>query len=140
MSTRSIIAEPHGDGWRGRYCHWDGSPVSKLPELTALVLRDGVDEVRTALLHNRLSWSSIDPNAQNGVHYGRDDLGYVKGYGFAHTDMEANEPFFTQSDTEFAWAEYLYILGEKAIFYATAEGSKEQGNLGWGTLMECRYA
>lgn len=26
MSTRSVIAEPYGDGWRGRYHHFDGYP------------------------------------------------------------------------------------------------------------------
>lgn len=26
MGTRSIVAEPHGDGFRGRYVHWDGYP------------------------------------------------------------------------------------------------------------------
>lgn len=26
MGTRSVIAEPWGDGFRGRYCHWDGYP------------------------------------------------------------------------------------------------------------------
>lgn len=26
MSTRSVIAEPNGDGFRGRYHHWDGYP------------------------------------------------------------------------------------------------------------------
>jgi len=139
MSTRCIIAEPHGDGWRGRYSHWDGYPDSKLPDLTTLVLRDGVEKVRAVLLHLNHSWSSIDPDAEYGVHYGRDDLGYVKGYGFAHTDMERNEAFFTQSDKDFAWAEYLYILGDKAIFYATAEGGKAEDNLGWSTLTEHSY-
>ena len=26
MGTRSIVGVPHGDGVRGRYCHWDGYP------------------------------------------------------------------------------------------------------------------
>lgn len=26
MGTRSVIAKPHGDGFMGKYCHWDGYP------------------------------------------------------------------------------------------------------------------
>jgi hypothetical protein len=29
MSTRSIIARPEGDGFAGRYCHWDGYPTCR---------------------------------------------------------------------------------------------------------------
>ena len=68
MATRCIIAEPHGDGWRGRYSHWDGYPSAKLPELFALVKRDGVETVRKVLLHDNYSWSSIDPDCvQDGA-------------------------------------------------------------------------
>lgn len=63
MSTRSVIAEPQGDDWRGRYCHSDGYPSHQLVALHALVRRDGVDVVRKTLLHDHAGWSFIDPAA-----------------------------------------------------------------------------
>lgn len=112
MATRCIIAEPYGDGWRGRYSHWDGYPTVKVPQLTELVLRDGVEKVRKVLLHDHLSWSVIDPDykRREGTEWK-----YVKGYGEAHTDISSVK-WFTQDDYNFAWAEYVYVLGDKALF------------------------
>ena len=36
MGTRSAIAEPHGESWRGKYVHWDGYPTARGPELFRL--------------------------------------------------------------------------------------------------------
>jgi hypothetical protein len=47
----------------------------------------------------------------------------VEGYGEAHNDITSVK-WFTQSDTEFAWAEYVYVLGDKAIFAYKIEGDK----------------
>ena len=119
MATRSIIAEPFGDGWRGRYSHWDGYPTVKIPQLKELVIRDGVEKVRQTLLHDNLSWSVIDPNYETR----ETEWKVVEGYGEAHNDIKSVK-WFTQSDTEFAWAEYVYVLGDKAIFAYKVEGDK----------------
>lgn len=134
MSTRSIVAEPYGDGWRGRYVHWDGYPEVKLNGLSRLVQRDGIEKVRQVLLHDNLSWSSITPDATGDFEKdGRND-GCVVGYGFVHNSDISREPFFTHDDTEFAWTKYLYILGDNAIFYSHALSSDS-----WSKPQEHRY-
>lgn len=119
MSTRCIIAEPYGDGWRGRYSHWDGSPETKVPQLIALVKRDGVEQVRQVLLHDHYSWSHINPD------YTKCETQWesVEGYGEAHNDGQ--EHWFTQSDGEFGWAEYLYILADGMIIVCQAIGDTD---------------
>lgn len=136
MATRCIIAEPHGDGWRGRYSHWDGYPSAKLPELFALVKRDGVETVRKVLLHDNYSWSSIDPDCVlDGVE--RDThWSVIAGYGEAHNDLSNPPDFFTQSDTDFAWAEFLYILGDASVFVFRAVGSDV---ITWEFVGDYRY-
>ena len=60
MGTRSIIAVPHGDGWRGRYCHWDGYPQGVGVNLLAIVQRDGIEQARTILTQDFYGWSGIN--------------------------------------------------------------------------------
>ena len=75
MGTRSIIAEPDGhQGWRGRYCHWDGYPQGVGVNLLAIVQRDGIEQARRILLHDFYGWSGINraqPNIE-GVEPDRD--------------------------------------------------------------------
>lgn len=61
MSTRSVIAVQEGDGWKGRYVHSDGYPTAKVPELLALVERDGLDTVVRRITKDRYGWSSLNP-------------------------------------------------------------------------------
>lgn len=134
MATRCIIAEPHGDGWRGRYSHWDGYPSAKLPELFALVARDGIETVRKVLLHDNYSWSSINPNYQPETETTGRKL--VAGYGEAHDDLDVPPNFFTQSETDFAWAEFLYILGDSSVMVFSASNTDETA---WSFVDEYRY-
>lgn len=43
MSTRSIIAEPAGDGFTGIYCHWDGYPTCRGAQLWEALAELGGD-------------------------------------------------------------------------------------------------
>jgi hypothetical protein len=67
MSTRAIVAEPHGDSWRGRHTHSDGYPSGRGQTLWALVARDGVETVRKTIIHTYFGWSSIDPTQQDFI-------------------------------------------------------------------------
>lgn len=136
MATRCIIAEPYGDGWRGRYSHWDGYPNAKLPELFALVNRDGVETVRKVLLHDNYSWSSIDPDCVLDGKERSTNWNVVAGYGEAHNDLEEPSDFFTQSDTDFAWAEFLYILGDASVLVFRAVGAQPTT---WDFVGDYRY-
>lgn len=121
MATRSIVAEVTPTGWRGRYCHWDGHPATKVDQLLLLVARDGVETVTRTLIQDHYSWSVIDPFTI----YETDAVGkWVEGYGWAHNDIEEDEAAkytFTHEDTDFAWTEYLYVFGEKGLQVWTAE-------------------
>lgn len=142
MATRCIIAEPHGDGWRGRYSHWDGYPSAKLPQLFALVARDGVETVRKVLLHDNYSWSSINPDCQpetdESITNDHEATGrkLVAGYGEAHYYLVIPPDFFTQSETDFAWAEFLYILGDSSVMVFSASNADETA---WSFVDEYRY-
>jgi hypothetical protein len=46
MSTRSVVATTHGDGWRGLYCHYDGYPTCLGPRLWTALRACGFDRDR----------------------------------------------------------------------------------------------
>lgn len=60
MGTRSVIAIPEGDSWRGRYCHWDGYPSHQGQALSAIVARDGLAVAAKTLVEDNYGWSSVD--------------------------------------------------------------------------------
>lgn len=57
MSTRSVIAVPYGDSWRGRYHHSDGYPSGVGRELFKLVNEHGLEWTRKTLTGH--IWSFI---------------------------------------------------------------------------------
>lgn len=61
MSTRWIIAEQQGDGWRGRYVHNSGSPGYTVGQLLELHERfDSTEQMIDVLVHQHTSWSYVD--------------------------------------------------------------------------------
>jgi hypothetical protein len=121
MGTRSVVAIPQGDSWKGRFVHWDGYPAGVGSALGELVERDGLEKViATIVTGKNYSWSSlkvdqIDLTKVKGVRanapYGRYEYGTpeysawefkrsygdgrfkcVVGYGIAHTDTEFTTP------------------------------------------------
>ena len=119
MATRSIVAEPYGDGWNGRYVHWDGSPNTRVLQLQLLVAEHGVEEVRDTIIREHLSWSSLNTTTEGlSDHDDKSRFAFVGGYGIAHSDIdlsEADKWLFRHTDTDFAGSEYLYILADKCI-------------------------
>lgn len=87
MSTRSIVARPHGDGFRGRYVHSDGMPTWRGPVLERLIAREGADRVLAVLCDEHYGWSSLDPDQGPETPYGDDQrFQVVLGWGVAYTD------------------------------------------------------
>lgn len=127
MGTRSFVAEPHGDTWRGRYCHWDGYPTGKGPTLFAMVRRDGVETVRQRLLHDRYGWSSLHADQKDeplslGYQDGR--FACEPGYGIAYTtERGQSDPDEWISPESGDWGtEWGYILGDAALFVFKVDG------------------
>lgn len=109
MATRGIIAVQRADGWRGRYAHWDNYPERIVPIIGRLAKRDGLAKVVTTLVNDNQSWSIID-DSPNREFY--DEKNIIDGYGAVHDDLEPNDPssWFTEEDTELAWAEWVYVI------------------------------
>lgn len=105
MGTRSIIAVPLDNGFRGRYCHWGGYPTAMAATLSKIIRRDGIDKARTVLIEEHTGWSVIDGEGQ------RDDHN-VPGYGKAYTG-EPDE-WWTHKDADggCGWA---YVLNDTVI-------------------------
>jgi hypothetical protein len=80
--------------------------------LGELVARDGVDKVIKTLITDTASWSQVEPMAKSGEPSLYEDKALIEGYGYAHTDIELDDPYalFTDTDTDFAWCDYVYII------------------------------
>lgn len=118
MSTRSIISEPHGDGFRGRYCHSDGYPYYVGKELHALVQRDGVDKVRQTLIHDRYGWSSLGADKTELPEWADNRFVLVPGYGVAYTTEQGqSSPDDWNTDHD---EEYTYILADSELWVFSA--------------------
>jgi len=116
MSTRSCVAIPQGDGWKGRYVHWDGYPEHMVPTLLDLISRKGVDRVRDVLINWNPGWSFIgqDENMTNNL--GPDRAHFVSDYGLAYTRREQPmDSWITDQDSDALWIEYVYIIGPKSL-------------------------
>ncbi len=117
MSTRSAIGYPAGDGWRGRYVHYDGYPEVRGPDLWRIVKRDGVERAIEVLCHEHYGWSSIDSEEvtpdEAGVTLDSKpaDRVRVSGYGVAYDDTTADD-WITECDLFIEWA---YILSEQGM-------------------------
>lgn len=119
MATRGIIAVQRANGWRGRYVHWDNYPERIVPIIGRLVERDGATKVVETLINNNQSWSSInDTQTKYAEPYeALENDSVVEGYGTIHTDLEPDDPsaWFTEADTELAWAEWVYVIRQHGV-------------------------
>lgn len=131
MATRGIVAIATKEGWNGRYTHWDNYPQRMVGVLAELVARDGLEQVTKTLVSDNPSWSVIDPTTKPSVtgepsHYEQHKC--VTGYGYVHTDIDALEnALFTQSDTDLAWCDWLYIMSDTGLEVRKIERD-ENGN------------
>ena len=137
MATRSVVAIPAGDGWIGRYVHWDGSPDSRVPVLLDLIARDGIDRVRQTIVSDNYGWSHLHPEqgpeiAESWYQDGR--FIAVPGYGLAYTREQADaDPDYTDTTSDPVWIEYAYVLGTRTM--TVLEGTGDKPGTGAFTLM-----
>ena len=118
MSTRSIVAIPAGDGWMGRYVHWDGGPARRLPILQELVKRDGIVPVIDTIVRNNYGWSHLDPEQTHELEGYHTDKRFIAqpGYGVAYTlEQAGGEQMETDQTADPVWIEYVYILGPRTL-------------------------
>lgn len=128
MSTRSVVAIPAGDGWQGRYVHFDGYPEGRVPVLLALIQRDGLEKVIQTVIHDHYGWSYLDPEQGDDLINTYRDGRFiaVPGYGVAYTKEQAGaDEWMTDTSSDPLWIEYAYVLGGRAL--TILEGDYQAG-------------
>ena len=141
MSTRSCVAIPQGDGWKGRYVHSDGYPDHMLPTLMDLVQRKGLDRTIDVLINWNGGWSFVGTYEGITNYLGEDRAHFVSDYGLAYTKKEQPLTAWTTSeDTQDAlWIEYVYILGPKSITVLESF-QQEDKTFAWRLLSTHKYS
>jgi hypothetical protein len=129
MSTRSCVAIPQGDGWKGRYVHSDGYPEHMVPTLLDLIARKGVDRVRDVLINWNGGWSFVGTYEGMTNYLGEDRAHFVSDYGLAYSKKEQPmDSWITSEDSDALWIEYVYILGPKSITVLESYDTGEKEN------------
>ena len=139
MSTRSCVAIPQGDGWKGRYVHSDGYPDHMLPTLMDLVQRKGLDRVIDVLINWNGGWSFVGTYEGITNYLGEDRAHFVSDYGLAYSKKE--QPLtecITSEDGDALWIEYVYVLGPKSI--TVLESYKNGEVFAWRLLSTHKYS
>lgn len=119
MATRAVVAVPHGDGWRGRYVHYDGGPETLRPTLYALMVRDGYDTATATLTGVRWGWREVT-GAEVVTLREHDDperVAVVPRYGVEYVDLGTPEWWITPDphDLRDALVEWVYLLTPDGI-------------------------
>ena len=124
MSTRSIIGTAHDGGFTGRYCHWDGYPTHRGPQLldTYRELGKSWEAVRDYALKPNVTgyWSSYQPpSTYDGS---KDNPSWQSTTGDGQVDS-----------TQDCGAEWAYLLDAKGIHvlaFLHNDGTKAVGMFG----------
>jgi hypothetical protein len=143
MSTRSIIAIPNGDGWKGRYCHSDGYPSWNGRILwNAIAKHPDGPEKAIAILEEFLSddgmgaWGISSINDDSFLTDMRFSSWEDRAGGFGGSDGNirvyrnrvGEEPGDWYDNTTTDREEYLYIASSGGLMvFDTASGDKLLG-------------
>lgn len=111
MSTRSIVGRTEGDGFAGRYVHWDGYPMYQGPILWAWVRahlsdRDGLRAELDAFVDEHTGYNLLlraEASAPSAL--ASECYCHARGDGFDPTDrpLTVGDPV-DLSDAEWAWS------------------------------------
>lgn len=112
MSTRSIVAIPEGDGWKGRYVHFDGIPLGVGKSIWKIVVRDGIDAAIDTLVHKHYGWSAIDHDDRSWFD---NESGHVHGYGLAYEPEDQGDWWIHAQDTDKSWCEWFYVITQTGL-------------------------
>jgi hypothetical protein len=130
MSTRSCVAIPQGDGWKGRYVHSDGYPEHMVPALLDLIGRKGVDRVVDVLINWNPGWSFVGSYEGITNYLGKDRAHFVSDYGLAYTKDEANmTDWITDTENDALFIEFVYIMGSKSLTVLESYDTGETENV-----------
>lgn len=113
MGTRSIIALKTGNGWFGRYCHWDGYPEGVGSAIWHIVKRDGLPTAVQTLITDNYSWSCLTASDEPAEGETYDSENFRRGYGYVHGDARPEDVITDNGDK---WGtEYGYVLSREGM-------------------------
>ena len=142
MSTRGIIARPtEGEGFIGRYHHFDAYPAGLGMQLIDLINAWGVSNTTKTLIDDHpAGWSSIfgDWSQKPGfIEFNKQHRDEVRKRPqcYCHGDRQEQEQVFDNTDSG---CEFAYVIDEDAkemLIYETqhADGGHAMGMFGFPT-------
>lgn len=120
MGTRSVVAQPQGDGWEGRYVHWDGYPLGGVGEamFKAHEVLGGPAEMRRVLIDNEpAGWSIL---ASKRVDFTMPPCWYDGDFPDRHgpvsyTARGEEGGDLIRHDSEDCGCEWAYVIGDQCL-------------------------
>lgn len=133
MGTRGVIARAKGDGWEGRYHHWDSYPTGLGKRLQEVYQQIGLERMKKLLIDEHpVGWSTIlacDITKEPGFRaYGvpHDDEPdphdhpahdtWERSHGpqcYCHGDRHETEELLITDQSDDCGTEWAYVLAEK---------------------------
>ena len=135
MSTRWIIAEQQGDGWRGRYVHNSGYPGYTVGQLLELHERfDSTEQMIDVLVHQHTSWSYVDrEGSTEDTMTCHCHVADEKISGPGPVDLDDPKWWFTHEDHD-CDMEWAYVLNDRGFSVFSNEGEwLFVGVIPWGS-------
>ena len=137
MGTRSVVAIPQGDSWKGRYVHWDGYPSGVGAALLAIRQHrypGDLPGMIKMLTVDHWYWSSLAGPDQGPTSSYDGDLRFVAvpGVGVAGTIDQAKPDEWITPDED-AGCEWCYVLTDAGIVVLEArrDGDHAMGMFGF---------
>lgn len=136
MSTRSVIAVPDGESWKGRYVHWDGYPTGVGAQVLEIVQRDGVVKAREVLTTEHYGWSVVSSDCTDEVGPSDSDPNRwvpVPGYGVAYVNGTEQPDEWIEFGENKSWCEWAYVLHDDflAVYEAVDSAWQHRVNIRW---------
>lgn len=129
MSTRSILAVPYGDAWRGRYCHSDGYLTHNGRVLWNEVRQVGAAAFEEFLTNGRGSWGVS--SMSDGFMTDTREEGWGGGYDQTknlrvYKDRPGEtEPEWITHDGDKWGTEWLYVVGIREMMVGVVSYSDD---------------
>lgn len=147
MGTRGIIAKVEGDGWKGRYHHWDSYPEGlgkTLHEARDKYFDGNVQALIKKLIDDEpVGWSSINgfdlsKPPQWGEERQREEENGPQSYSARgekpHTGLDSTGVWIT-SDGDDGGTEWCYVLSERGITVLERRFGSPENDQGHGVGM-----
>lgn len=135
MGTRAVIAKPAGDGWVGRYHHWDGYPAGLGETLVAWHEKIGPERLIEILVDGeKVGWSTIN-GADLGLPKTWNDEELPAEHGpLSYSARGETDEWLITHDGEDGGTEWAYVITSAGVtVFERRFGRGESEDQGHGT-------